>query len=83
MLIIDDDPLTTEHFARMLRFDGYEVETALDAETGFRAAVSGSVDAVIVDLHMPLVDGLDLFPATEGSVQSGYASRHRHRRLYD
>jgi len=60
VLIIDDDALTTEHFARMLRFDGYEVETALDSETGFQAAVSGSFDAVILDLRMPLIDGLEL-----------------------
>ena len=60
VLIIDDDPMTTEQFARMLRLDGYEVETALDGEAGFCAAVSGSFDAVILDLRMPLVDGLEL-----------------------
>jgi len=60
VLIIDDDPMTTEQFARMLRLDGYEVETTLDGEAGFRAAVSGRFDAVILDLRMPLVDGLEL-----------------------
>jgi DNA-binding response OmpR family regulator len=60
VLIIDDDAMTTEHFARMLRLEGYEVETAYDGETGFRAAVSGGFDAVIVDLRMPVVGGLEL-----------------------
>ena len=60
VLIIDDDALTTEHFSRMLRLEGYKVETALDAETGFRAAVNGGFDAVILDLRMPLVDGLEV-----------------------
>jgi len=52
--------MATEQFGRMLRLDGYEVETALDGETGFQAAVGGGFDAVILDLRMPLIDGLEL-----------------------
>jgi DNA-binding response OmpR family regulator len=84
VLIIDDDAMTTDQFARLLRLDGCEVETALDSETGFRAAVSGGFDAVILDLRMPLVDGLELLrQLLKGSVQSQFASRHRHGRLHD
>lgn len=58
VLIIDDDEATTQTFARVLRLEGHEVRTALDAESGLREAHSGSPDAIIVDLRMPLINGL-------------------------
>ena len=58
VLIIDDDEAVTETFARMLRLEGHEVRTALDAESGLREARSETPDAIIVDLRMPLINGL-------------------------
>ena len=58
LLVIDDDQQTTETFARMLRLEGYQVRTALSAETGLQEAESKPPDAIILDLRMPLVDGL-------------------------
>jgi DNA-binding response OmpR family regulator len=58
VLIIDDDEATTQTFARVLRLEGHEVRTALDAETGLREARSETPDAIIVDLRMPLINGL-------------------------
>src|SRR5258708_28707393 len=42
----------------MLQLDGYEVLTALDAETALLEVARSHPDAVIVDLRMPLTDGL-------------------------
>jgi DNA-binding response OmpR family regulator len=58
VLIVDDDEAVTQTFARMLRLEGYHVDTALNAETGLRQAEAGHPDAIILDLRMPLVDGL-------------------------
>ena len=58
VLIIDDDQAVTETFARMLRLEGHEVRTAHDAESGFREAQAVPPDAIIVDLRMPLINGL-------------------------
>ena len=58
ILIVDDDPSVTETFERMLRLEGYQVVTALSADTGLREAERTRPDAVILDLRMPLVDGL-------------------------
>lgn len=58
ILIVDDDEGVTTTFARMLRLEGYEVYTAMNAETGLREAEATSPDAIILDLRMPLVDGL-------------------------
>jgi CheY-like chemotaxis protein len=42
----------------MLRLEGYDVVTALTAETGLKKVAMVRPDAVLVDLRLPLVDGL-------------------------
>src|SRR6185312_621699 len=58
ILIVDDDEGVTQTFARMLRLEGFDVHTALSAETGLREAEEYHPDAIILDLRMPLLDGL-------------------------
>lgn len=58
ILIVDDDESVTQTFASMLRLEGYQVRTALTAENGLRVAEESRPDAIILDLRMPLVDGL-------------------------
>jgi two-component system response regulator PrrA len=58
ILIVDDDEGVTHTFARMLRLEGYQVRTAVNAETGLREAEQSHPDAIILDLRMPLLDGL-------------------------
>jgi two-component system OmpR family response regulator len=58
ILIVDDDEGVTQTFARMLRLEGYQVRTAVSAEKGLIEAQQSHPDAIILDLRMPLVDGL-------------------------
>jgi DNA-binding response OmpR family regulator len=58
ILIVDDDDTVTNTFARMLRLEGYQVRTAVCAERGLREAEDSPPDAIILDLRMPLIDGL-------------------------
>ena len=58
ILIVDDDEGVTTTFARMLRLEGYEVRTAMNAEIGLREADASRPDAIILDLRMPLIDGV-------------------------
>jgi DNA-binding response OmpR family regulator len=58
VLIVDDDASVRRTFARMLRLEGYDVSTAQDAETGLREIAATHPDAVLLDLRMPLQDGL-------------------------
>src|SRR5260370_27202087 len=58
ILIVDDDEGVTQTFARMLRLEGFRVRTAGSAEMGLREAAASNPDAIILDLRMPLVDGL-------------------------
>jgi two-component system, OmpR family, response regulator PrrA len=58
ILIVDDDEGVTQTFARMLKLEGYQVKTAFNAETGLRLVNEAPPSAIILDLRMPLVDGL-------------------------
>lgn len=58
ILIVDDDEGVTSTFARMLRLEGFQVQTAMNGESGLREAAATRPDAIILDLRMPLVDGL-------------------------
>jgi CheY-like chemotaxis protein len=58
ILIVDDEPGVIVTLARMLRLEGYDVVTALTAETGLKKVDMVRPDAVLVDLRLPLVDGL-------------------------
>lgn len=58
ILVVDDDEGVTQTFARMLRLEGYQVRTAMSAEMGLQEAEASAPDAIILDLRMPLVDGL-------------------------
>lgn len=59
ILIIDDDPGALESFEPMLAARGYLVRVAPDAEAGFTALHLDCPSAILVDLHLPVVDGLE------------------------
>jgi CheY-like chemotaxis protein len=58
ILVIDDDRTVTETFATALHREGFNVRTAMSAENGLREANSSHTDAIILDLRMPLINGL-------------------------
>jgi DNA-binding NtrC family response regulator len=58
ILIVDDDEGVTQTFARMLTLEGFHVRTAFNAESGLRTANEAHPNSIILDLRMPLVDGL-------------------------
>jgi DNA-binding response OmpR family regulator len=59
ILIVDDDRSVAETFARMLTLEGFRVATALDAQEGLAMAEAVRPDAIILDLRMPLINGLE------------------------
>jgi DNA-binding response OmpR family regulator len=58
-LIVDDEPTVTQTFARALKLDGHEVAVADTAETGLGEATQEPPDAIILDLRMPRMGGLE------------------------
>ncbi len=59
VLLIDDDRVVLETFEPALRLEGYEVSCAEDAAMGLQLATRMEPDAVILDLRMPIQDGLE------------------------
>jgi len=45
-------------FARMLKLEGFEVATAINAEAGLELADSVRPIAIILDMRMPITNGL-------------------------
>jgi len=58
ILIVDDDRSVTDTFARMLKLEGFSVATALNADAGLELAETIHPDAIILDMRMPIVNGL-------------------------
>jgi len=59
-LIIEDDPDLTEVLTYNLRQGGYEVTCARDGAEGLRQARLLLPDVVLLDLMLPLLDGLEV-----------------------
>jgi CheY-like chemotaxis protein len=58
ILVVDDDHTVTDTFATALNREGFHVRTAANAETALLEATAHHTDAIIVDLRMPLINGL-------------------------
>ncbi|MCC6770799.1 MAG: response regulator [Gemmatimonadaceae bacterium] len=59
ILIIEDDQAMRDVMARALRQLGYEVDVAKDGAEGLALWDATRPDAVVTDVHMPNVDGIE------------------------
>ena len=59
ILIAEDDPGVQQALQRALRFEGYETVTASDGAEALDAVQRESPDALILDVMMPYIDGLE------------------------
>src|SRR5436189_5572045 len=60
ILVVDDEPAVRDSLDRALRLEGYKVELAADGGEALEALADDSPDAVVLDLMMPKVDGLEV-----------------------
>jgi len=59
ILVVDDDQAVRDSLARSLQYSGYEVTTAEDGLAALARLSGLRCDAVIMDVMMPRLDGLD------------------------
>ncbi len=59
LLVVEDNPINTKVLVGILRKLGYQPDTAENGETGYKAAESVQYDAILMDLQMPVMDGLE------------------------
>jgi two-component system response regulator MprA len=60
LLVVDDDPSLREALALVLDLNGFEVTTACDGREAIRTLTAAPPDAVVLDVLMPGIDGLEV-----------------------
>lgn len=60
ILVADDDPASAELLTYFLEGNGFEVSTAPDGNRALEMGTSGDYELVILDVHMPMYDGVEL-----------------------
>src|SRR2546423_2925706 len=60
ILIVEDDQIVANIYRNKFSVDGFQVEIALDGQLGFEMVRSFRPDAVILDLMLPKMTGVDL-----------------------
>ena len=61
ILVVDDERAVRDSLRRALELEGYDVELAADGEEALeRLSSNGEPDAVILDILMPKMDGLEV-----------------------
>ncbi|TDR39201.1 PAS domain S-box-containing protein/diguanylate cyclase (GGDEF)-like protein [Tahibacter aquaticus] len=80
LLLLDDEENVLRALVRLLRRDGYRIETATSARQAFEILAAQPVQVIISDQRMPDISGTeflsrvkDMYPATVRLILSGYS----------
>lgn len=60
ILVVEDETKVAEVLKRGLVEAGYETDVAYDGQIGLRLAKSGGYDLIVLDVNLPLLNGLEL-----------------------
>jgi two-component system response regulator MprA len=67
ILVVDDDRAVRESLRRSLQFNGYQVDLASDGQQALDAVQSERPDAMVLDVMMPRLDGLEVCRRLRGT----------------
>ena len=83
ILVVDDEENVLNSLQRMLDLEGYRVLTASSVAEGFDLLATRSIDVVISDLRMPVMDGNEflervklIYPDVVRMILTGYPDLH-------
>lgn len=60
VLLIEDDPKVAAHIEKGLKNEGHECIAANDGAKGLELALANTVDVIILDIMLPLLDGFSV-----------------------
>jgi CheY-like chemotaxis protein len=92
ILVVDDNPSNTKLVTFLLAAKGWDVRSAADATEAMEAVASFGPHAILMDIQLPVVDGLELTrqlkanPATRHILivaATAYAMKGDERRALD
>ena len=66
-MVVDDEPAVRHSLERALKLEGYEVSSASDGAKALRELAIAAPDAIILDVLMPEVDGLEVCRRLRGA----------------
>jgi two-component system cell cycle response regulator len=72
IVVADDDRLTRDLLAGMLRSHGYVVETVADGQAAVERVARGGVDLVLLDILMPRLSGLEACRLLKGMSSEAF-----------
>ncbi len=72
LLIADDDRVTRDLLAGILRGYGYEVEAVEDGQAAVERVGKGGIDLVLLDIMMPRLTGLEACRILKGMTTDGF-----------
>lgn len=70
LLLIDDDVEFTEMIAEYLALEGFSVEACYDGETGITLATKQPYDAILLDIMLPTIDGLNVLRSLNTYIET-------------
>ena len=59
VLVVEDDGAVRRAVERALTFEGYDVVTARDGSEALAIVLNSDMDAIVLDVMMPIIDGLE------------------------
>ncbi len=68
VLVVDDEPTLAELVTLALRYEGWDVRSALDGAAAVRAAREFKPDAVVLDVMLPDFDGIEVLRRVRAEV---------------
>ncbi len=68
VLVVDDEPNLAEVLASVLRYEGWDVQTAGTGQEAVRAGREFRPDAVVLDVMLPDFDGLEVMRRLRGET---------------
>jgi two-component system chemotaxis response regulator CheY len=64
ILIVDDSSVMRKMLIKMLKLSGLpmgEIREAANGQEGLQILETGNVDLILADIHMPVMDGVEMF----------------------
>ncbi|GAB1644871.1 response regulator transcription factor [Krasilnikovia sp. MM14-A1259] len=68
VLVVDDEPTLAELLSMALRYEGWEVRSSGDGLSAVRTARDFHPDAVVLDMMLPDIDGLEVLRRLRGEA---------------
>ncbi len=60
LLVVEDEKKVTSFISKVLKEEGYSVDVAFDGQTGLQMAMDKVHDLIVLDIHLPGMDGMSV-----------------------